>query len=328
MRQSVIFTGLRTIQIEETPIPRPDPGEVLVKTIYSAISAGTELLVYRNQFPDQISVDATIEGMADRFSYPLAYGYAAVGQVVQCGDGIDPAAWQDQLVFAFHPHCSHFTAPVEQLISIPHDIPPEDAVFAPNMETAINLVQDGCPLLGERVIVLGQGVVGLLTTALLAQFPLEQLTAVDELTLRREVATAAGADQALSPGEISVPFDADLVYEVTGNPDALNTAVDLTGFGGRIVIGSCYGQKTAPVYLGGHFHRSRIKIISSQVSTIAPALRGRWTKSRRFEMVWEMIRQITLCKWITHRIPITRAVDAYRLLDERAQDTIQVVLTY
>lgn len=332
MKRTVIFTGPRAIEIKEAPIPEPGAGEVLVKTLCSAISAGTEMLVYRDQFPDQVSVDSSIEGMGEPFSYPLAYGYAAVGQVIHCGTGVDPTVWQDQIVFAFQPHTSHFTAPVDQLILVPEDIQPEDAVFAPNMETAVNLVQDGRPLLGERVIVLGQGVVGLLTTALLSRFPLRRLTVVDGLPLRREAAVDAGADLVFSPGELparrSTRTEADLVFEVSGNPAALNTAIDTTGFGGRVVIGSWYGQKTAPVNLGGHFHRSRIELISSQVSTIAPALQGRWSKARRFDVVWDMLSRVNPCRWVTHRFPITQAVDAYRLLDEQAQDTIQVLLTY
>lgn len=332
MNHTVIFTGPRAIQIRETPVPEPCPGQVLVQTSLSAISAGTEMLVYRGQFPQHLSLDTSIEGMDQPFSYPLSYGYAAVGQVKQCGEEVDQSHWLGRTVFAFQPHSSHFVVDTGNLLALPNDLPLEDAVFAANMETAVNLVQDGQPLLGERVVVLGQGVVGLLTTALLAQFPLSSLAVVDGVELRRKAARAVGADDSLPPGDGSghrlVSGRADLVFELTGDPSALNAAIDATGYGGRIVIGSWYGEKTTPIQLGGHFHRSRIEIISSQVSTIAPALRGRWSKDRRFETIWRLLRQVNPAQWITHSFPVERAADAYHLLDEHTDQTIQVVLTY
>jgi threonine dehydrogenase-like Zn-dependent dehydrogenase len=121
---------------------------------------------------------------------------------------------------------------------------------------------------------------------------------------------------------------ADLTFELSGNPAALNDAIALTVFSGRIVIGSWYGEKQVEVNLGGTFHRSRIKLISSQVSTIAPELEGRWDKRRRFEAAWNALERIKPEKWITHRFSIDEASKAYRLLEERPQETIQVLLDY
>ena len=121
---------------------------------------------------------------------------------------------------------------------------------------------------------------------------------------------------------------ADLTFELSGNPTALNDAIALTAFSGRIVIGSWYGEKQVEVNLGGTFHRSRIKLISSQVSTIAPELEGRWDKARRFDAAWKALERTRPEKWITHRFPLEEAAQAYRLLDESPQDAIQVLLTY
>ena len=121
---------------------------------------------------------------------------------------------------------------------------------------------------------------------------------------------------------------ADLAFELSGNPTALNDAIALTTFTGRVVIGSWYGEKPAEIELGGKFHRSRIRLISSQVSTIAPELEGRWDKARRFDAAWKAMERIKPEKWITHRFSIDEAVEAYRLLDESPQETIQVLLTY
>jgi threonine dehydrogenase-like Zn-dependent dehydrogenase len=205
------------------------------------------------------------------------------------------------------------------------------------METAVNLVQDAAPILGERALVLGQGVVGLLTAALLHEFPLETLVTADRYELRRKASLEIGVSDSLDP--ISPKFqDAavslsnrknyDLTLEVSGSPAALDDAIALTAFTGRVIIGSWYGEKRAPIDLGGAFHRSRIKLISSQVSTIAPELSSRWDKSRRFDVAWKALERIKPDKWITHRFPLEKAADAYRLLDETPQDAIQVVFSH
>jgi len=325
-RRSVVFAGPRDVCVEETPLPQPGPGQLLVETALSAISAGTEMLVYRDQFPPGMSVDLIIDSLGDAFTYPLHYGYAAVGRVAGQGAGV-PEDWSGRLVFAFQPHTSHFLAAPADLIPVPQGISPEAAAFLPNVETAVNLLQDGAPLLGERVAVFGQGVVGLLTTSLLARFPLDRLVTVDSCANRRDASLEAGAHAALAPDELP-GGDADLVYELSGNPAALNQAIAATGYGGRIVVGSWYGQRQASLDLGGRFHRDRIQIISSQVSTIAPHLRGRWDKPRRLAAAWRMVEQIEPQRWITHRFPITQAPAAYRLLDEQPSETIQVILTY
>jgi threonine dehydrogenase-like Zn-dependent dehydrogenase len=203
------------------------------------------------------------------------------------------------------------------------------------METAINLVQDGAPIFGERVLVLGQGIVGLLTASLLNEFPLDALVTADCYPLRCNSSPTTPHlsldPHAMGFRERAIEFlkeGADLTFELSGNPAALNDAIALTRFCGRIVIGSWYGEKQVEVNLGGTFHRSRIKLISSQVSTIAPELEGRWDKSRRFDAAWKALERVKPEKWITHRFPIHEAEEAYRLLDENPQQTIQVILTY
>jgi threonine dehydrogenase-like Zn-dependent dehydrogenase len=120
----------------------------------------------------------------------------------------------------------------------------------------------------------------------------------------------------------------DLTFELSGSPAALNDAIFSTTFSGRIVIGSWYGQKNSPIDLGGSFHRSRIKLISSQVSTISPELSGRWDKSRRFEVAWRALQSVQPEKWITHRFPLEGAGKAYQLLDENPQETIQLIFDH
>ncbi len=335
--QTLFFIAPRKTEIRETPLPFIKEDEVLVETICSAISAGSEMLVYRGQFPHIADLH---DDLSSDLNYPLAYGYACVGVVRETGTQVDKS-WLDTLVFAFHPHASSFILHHSSLIPIPDFLQPEAACFLPNMETAVNLVQDGAPILGERVLVLGQGVVGLLTASLLGEFPLESLVTVDRFELRRKALEIAGqkskvkslAPQDLRPFDKTqgkpLTFDAfDLTFELSGSPSALNDAISLTAFSGRVVIGSWYGQKHAEIDLGGAFHRSRIKLISSQVSTISPELSGRWDKSRRFDVAWKALERIKPEKWITHRFPIEEAEKAYRLLDENPQETIQVIFDF
>lgn len=330
--QTLTFSAPYRLELIERELPPIGAEEVLVQTLVSAISPGTEMLVYRGQCP---ALDDPRDPFSSKIDYPTAFGYACVGRVLDTGQRVDKS-WRDRLVFAFQPHASHFITQHASLVIIPEGFSPKTACFLPNTETAVNLAQDAAPILGERVLVLGQGVVGLLVAALLRQFPLETLVTTDFYPLRRAASQALGVDFCLDAGRPDLdtviaqilPSGADLTLEVSGSPLALDTAIEHTTFSGRIVIGSWYGQKTAAIPLGGKFHRSRIRLISSQVSTISPELSGRWDKSRRFSAAWDALAKIQPEKWITHRFPLEKADDAYRLLDEHPQDAIQVLLEY
>ena len=263
-----------------------------------------------------------------------------MGRVVELGPEVDPH-WQGTLVFAFHPHEDLFLADPDELMAVPAGLTPEDAVFLPNLQTAVTLVLDGRPLIGENVVVFGQGIVGLLLTALLANFPLGRLVTLDRYPNRRQASVSLGAHAALDPlqkdalEDISTALEslgqdpmADLAYEISGNPAALNQALAVTGFHGRVVIGSWYGTKTSELHLGGAFHRQRQVILSSQVSTVAPELTGRWTRDRVIGAAWQMVQKVKPARFITHRFPLAQAAEAYQLLDQHPGEAIQVVLTY
>jgi 2-desacetyl-2-hydroxyethyl bacteriochlorophyllide A dehydrogenase len=339
-RTTVIFKNPYEIELIQSPLPVPGEEEVLIKTRISAISPGTELLVYRGQFPPKMALDAAIPALTRPFGYPLAYGYASVGQVVEIGR----SAKKDllgQSVFCFHPHESHYAVRQDQLVPLPDDIDPVNAAFSATMETAVNFLMDGRPVIGENVVVFGLGIVGLLTTALLSRLPLGNLVALDPNPLRRAHAKIAGAQIVLDPeasdafeegsNTLKAPADesgADLIFELSGNPAALNQALAIAGPGSRIVIGSWYGTKKAELDLGGNFHRNRIRLISSQVSTLAPQFSDRWTKLRRMKVALDMIRPLNPARFVTHRFEVKRAREAYELLDKRPQEAVQVLLTY
>jgi 2-desacetyl-2-hydroxyethyl bacteriochlorophyllide A dehydrogenase len=337
-RTVLYFTEPGKVETRLEPIPKLVAGELAVQTEVSAISPGTEMLIYRGQAPAELAADESLPSLEGDLSYPLKYGYACVGRIAAVGSQ-KLASWVGRRVFSFQPHQSAFHASPEQLIPIGEDIFSESTVFLPNLETAVNLVHDGEPRLGERVVIFGQGIVGLLTSALLAKFPLEQLITLDRHELRRQASLEAGAYTSLDPLAVDTTEilrqklvgeqpGADLVYELSGTPQALNQAIETTGFDGRIIVGSWYGTKRAALDLGGRFHRQRIRLISSQVSTISPGLRGRWTKYRRLAVALEQLNVIQPERWITHRFPIEQAQEAYSLIDEHPDKTIQVLLTY
>lgn len=332
LRTSVVFAAPQDVQVVVEPLPDGEPHQVLVQTEVSAISAGTELLFYRGEAPADLPVDASLSALGGQPPrYPLRYGYACVGRVLEVGPGLREQSLRGKRVFAFQPHTSHFWANPADLQVLPDELPSDHAALLPNVETAVNLVMDGQPSLGERVAVVGQGVVGLLTLAILRLFPLERLIAVDPLPQRRELARQLGADEVLSLTSRQTPAHwpgADLTYELSGNPAALDTALALTGFAGRVVIGSWYGQKQAPVNLGGSFHRSRIRLLASQVSTIDPQWSGRWNKERRFAWAWRTLQRLPVEHLVSHRFAVQDAAAAYRLLDQQPQDALQVLFTY
>jgi 2-desacetyl-2-hydroxyethyl bacteriochlorophyllide A dehydrogenase len=335
-RQSLFFTGKHNVEIRTEDMPALGAGQVLIETLFSAISAGTEMLVYRGQLPSEVTVDAGIEALAVPNAYPMRYGYACVGRITHCGTEVQ-SSFIGKTVFVFHPHSSHIVANIDDCLIVAGDIAPETALFLPNMETAVNLVQDVRPILGERGVILGQGIVGLLVSALISEFPLASLFALDRYSKRRELAASFSGVTALDPelGLKELQADlftngdgADFVIELTGSPEAINTAIDISGYGARIIIGSWYGTKTAAIDLGGKVHRNRLTIYSSQVSTIAPELSARWDKERRFSVVWEALRKQNPERFISHRVPFDQAKNIYQTLDSKPDDVVQAILVY
>ncbi|RQG95997.1 zinc-dependent alcohol dehydrogenase [Natrarchaeobius chitinivorans] len=335
--RTLYFTDPSTVEIRSRAVPEPGPDAVRVRTTISAISAGTEGMIYRGDAPASLPADECLEAFDEDLSFPLSYGYAAVGTVTEVGENVSES-WLDRRVFAYNPHESDFLAHPEDLLVVPDDVSSREAALFANLETAVNLVLDGGALLGERVVVVGQGVVGLLTTALLSELPLETLVTVEPRENRRRLSEAVGADRTIDPAAkcpverlesiLGEDARADLTYELSGNPDALDDAIAVTGFDGRVLVGSWYGTEQTTLDLGGRFHRDRIEIESTQVSTIDPELAGRWSRERRHRTAWNWLRRLDLSALFTHEIPFENAADAYELIEERPEDAVQVLLAY
>ncbi len=321
------------MDLRQETLPPLGPSDVRVRALASAISHGTEMLVYRGEVPSELPLDLpTLKGS---FAFPIKYGYASVGRVEAIGEDVTGLA-PDDLVFVHHPHQDRYVAPATMATPLPAHLDPEIGVFTANLETAVNVMLDAGVRLGERVVVFGQGVVGLLITQLVRRVGADPVIAVDPFPLRRQIATEVGADVALVPDEglveeirrLTGGTGADLVIEASGRGEALGQAIDSVAFQGTVVVCSWYGTKPVGLMLGGAFHRGRVRLVSSQVSNIDPALGPRWTRERRKELAVRLLGELQLSRLITQRIPIQRAAEAYDLVDRHPEDTVQVVLTY
>lgn len=331
---AVEFEEPEQISIVDISVPHPSPDEILVRTKASAISPGTELLLYRGEVNDSTIADEKLPALEGTLSYPIRYGYASVGTVQQIGSRVGQE-WLGQHVFGFHPHASHFTSHPTELIKLPESIDVDTGSFLANVEAAVNFLLDAQPRIGDRVGVFGQGIVGLLTTGLLSQLPLQSLITIEPYTNRRKFSRSMGATEVIDPYNDDVTQsiqdicgELDIAIEVSGKPATLNQAIHSVGYGGKVLIGSWYGTKQERIDLGDHFHRNRLSIESSQVSTINPSLRGRWSVDRRRSVARNHLTDLDLDHLITHRVPVENAPTAYELLDKQPEEAIQILLTY
>ena len=284
--------------------------------------------IFKGTF-EEVPLDINIEAMKEMtMRYPLQYGYSLVGIVTRCASDVtDSSALLGKLVFTFSPHSSLIYVHRNSLQLVPYGIKAQDAIFLPSMETALSIVHDAKLNEGESVAVIGQGLIGLLVNAILSQRSrfkrnsftadiFNSVTAFDTSIDRLLVASAMGADQCLSPSDTLVTGCFDVCIEVSGNPRALQTAVDRTKPGGRIVIASWYGDTPVRLKLGIDFHRSHKTLISSQVSLIPGHMSALWSKERRFQLAWEHVRRLKPSRLITKIVDLDQAYDAYELLDK------------
>jgi len=326
--RAVHFTGPCRVELRDLDLPEPAGERVLVATERSGISSGTELLAYRGQVDPALPLDEAIGALAGTFAYPFRYGYSAVGRVLRPAGG-----WREgQRVFAFHPHQDRFVADPGELMEA-DGLDPATATMYPLVETALQVSLDAAPRLGERVVVVGLGAVGILVAALLARAGAEVL-GCEPLPARRSAAGAFGIE-AVPPERVGASVaertggrGADLVVEASGNPEALGPALELLGHEGVALVCSWYGTKPASLPLGGAFHRRRLTIRSTQVSTIAAAQRARWDRPRRAELAWRLTRELPLHALASREFDFERAADAYAWLDAGRGDLVHAVLRY
>jgi hypothetical protein len=262
-------------EIRTETLPAPAAGQFLVHTLVSSVSRGTESLVFAGRVPKSQHQAMRAPLMDGQLPFPVKYGYSAVGRVADA-----------TRVFALHPHQDAFLAPEHMCIPVPDAVPTPRAVLAANMETALNVLWDAAPLVGERVLIIGAGVVGLLCASLLARIPAVRVTVVDIDAARAPLAQRFGCDFALPE---RAPHEQELVVHASASEAGLHLALACAGFEARIIEASWFGDRAPALPLGEAFHSRRLRLIASQVGAVAPAMRGRRSHGERLSMALEML---------------------------------------
>jgi 2-desacetyl-2-hydroxyethyl bacteriochlorophyllide A dehydrogenase len=321
------FVGPHSVEVRESDLPELGPGEMLVRTAFSGISPGTELLAYRGEIDDTVALDDTLPALSGRFSYPFRYGYSCVG-FVERGGALD----EGTPVFAFQPHQDRFVVAAGDALEI-HGLEPRTATLFPLVETALQVSLDAERARGAPVVVAGLGVVGLLV-ALLLQRDGARVLGSEPQIWRRRVAQSLGIE-AVAPGDLDVGIaqvtdgrGAPLLVEVSGNPAALADGLRVLAHEGTALVVSWYGTKPVTLPLGAEFHRRRLTIRSSQVSTIPARLAGEWTRERRRRVALELMAELPLDALATHEFPFTEAETAFRHVDEAPAGLLHAALCY
>jgi threonine dehydrogenase-like Zn-dependent dehydrogenase len=271
-------------ELRSEPLPEPGPGEIQVRTLFSGISRGTERLVFGGRVPESEYERMRAPFMGGSFPFPVKFGYAAVGRVER-----GSTALAGRVVFGLCPHQDILNVPAESVVPLPDGVlPSARAVLAANMETALNAVWDARPAPGDRITVVGAGVVGALVAWLCGRMPGAQVTLIDVDPTRAALARSLGV--AFSSPE-AAPGDCDLVVHATGRGEGLSTALRLAGTEATILELSWYGSGEIPVALGGAFHSRRLKLVASQVGEVAPSHRPRWSRRRRLTAALDLLRE-------------------------------------
>ncbi|MGZ5671363.1 MAG: zinc-dependent alcohol dehydrogenase [Burkholderiales bacterium] len=268
-------------EIRETPLSPPGPDEVLVRALRSGVSRGTESLVFRGLVPESQRTAMRCPFQDGDFPGPVKYGYASVGRVES-----GPEELAGRRMFCLYPHQDRYVVPADAVVPLPDAVPDARGVLAANMETAVNALWDAAPRLGDRIAVVGAGVVGCMAAALAARMPGTCVELIDVDPRRAKVAAHLGCGFAL-PSEAAP--EADLVIHASGTGEGLATALGLAAFEATVIEMSWYGDRAVPAPLGEAFHSRRLTLRSSQVGAVATAQRARWSRRRRLALALELL---------------------------------------
>ena len=276
MARALWITGPGAAELRETALA---PGEVRARALFGGVSRGTEALVFRGEVPESEWSRMRAPLQEGDFPFPVKYGYATVAEVLE-GPG------RGGVIFALHPHQDEFTLPGAMAIPVPGAVPPGRAVLAANMETALNIAWDAGAAPGDRIAVIGAGVVGALSAWLCARLPGAEVTLVDVNPARAALAAALGCRFA-APGE--APRGCDVAIHASASGAGLATALGSVGPEGLVVEASWYGARSVEAALGGAFHAERLRIVSSQVGQVSPGHRPRWSHARRLAKALDLL---------------------------------------
>lgn len=301
-------------EIRRETLGAPADGDVLVETLYSGISRGTEALVFNGQVPPSEWTRMRAPFQAGDFPSPVKYGYASVGRVER-----GPGALAGRTVFVLYPHQTRFIVPADAVHPLPEDVPPARAVLAANLETAINGLWDGRPHVGDRIAVIGAGTVGCLAAWVASRIAGCEVELVDVNPQRAGIARVLGvrfAEPAAAGREV------DLVVHASGAPAGLALALEVAGVEATVVELSWFGSQHVPLPLGGAFHAKRLTIASSQVGRVAASQRPRWDTRRRMQLALTLLRDPALDALITGESEFDALPDVMATLARAPGDTL------
>jgi threonine dehydrogenase-like Zn-dependent dehydrogenase len=307
-------------EIRRAPLKALGPGEVLVRTLRSGVSRGTETLVFRGGVPVSQYAAMRAPFQEGDFPGPVKYGYLSVGVV----DG-GPPELRGRTVFCLYPHQSAYVVPAQAVVVVPDDVPPERAVLAGTMETAVNALWDAAPLLGDRVAVVGAGMVGCCVARLLTRFPGVHVTLVDTDAAKADVAAALGVEFAL-PGDAA--GGRDLVVHASATSAGLQHSLDLLVPEGTVIDLSWYGDAETCLSLGGAFHSGRLGIRASQVGAVAAARRGRRSARERLALALGLLRDPPLDSLVTGVSPFEELPDVMARLADGSLPALCHTISY
>jgi threonine dehydrogenase-like Zn-dependent dehydrogenase len=307
-------------EIRPVTLPQPRRDEVMVRTVRSGVSRGTETLVFRGGVPPEQYAAMRAPHQDGEFPGPVKYGYLNVGVVEQ-----GPPELRGRTVFCLYPHQTAYVVPADAVALVPEGIPPARAVLAGTVETAVNALWDAGPLLGDRVAVVGAGMVGCCVARLLSKFPAIKVELVDVDGTRAEAAAALGVGFAPPAEAIG---DRDLVVHTSATSAGLQRSLELLASGGTVIDLSWYGDSEVRLSLGGAFHARRLGIRASQVSTLSPARAGRRTTSDRLALALELLRDPAFDALLTGESPFTELPDVMSRLVDGSLSALCHTITY
>jgi 2-desacetyl-2-hydroxyethyl bacteriochlorophyllide A dehydrogenase len=327
LARGVVFEAPGRVGVSSVDVGSPGDGDIVVRTLWSGISGGTEMLAYRGEIDPALPLDETIGALGGSFAFPFRYGYSCVGRAERSRAG----ARDGQLVFAFHPHQDAFVVAAEDVVVV-DDVDPRLATMFPLVETALQVALDAGPVLEQPVAVVGLGAVGILT-GLLLQRAGARVLGIEPVAERRAIATTVGLEAAApeaAPELVAAhaPAGLPLVVEASGRPEALAAALRLLAHEGEALVVSWYGTKEVHLPLGAEFHRRRLRIRSTQVSSIPAALSASWSRERRRSVVRELLHALPLTPLATHSYPFEHAGEAFAAVDRGDAGLIHAALCY
>ncbi len=317
------FVGPRQVEIREAGQPAlPGPGQVRARGLFSGVSQGTELLLYRGEGPQHF--DPSLDAGSARL-YPRRYGYSWVGEVTDSrAAGVLPG----QRIFCLLPHGDVHLLDASELRLLPSAIPGPRATLAANLETALNVVWDAKIALGDDVVVLGGGIVGLLVVMLAKRSGALHVHMVEPSPRRAQAALALGADSVATPEQDEPHGSADVVIEATGQPGVLDRAIQHAAQEATVVVASFYGERRSALALGSDFHRRRLQLKASQVSRLPPEKTPRWDPARRFAQVLHLLADQRLDQLLDEPTPFAEAAELFARLDRDSNASLQVSFKY